>query len=400
MGALMAGPLPLLQGFQRFDPSGCAFPPVAVPLLPVANARGWRLRARQEPGTPAASHLRRFGRGRYALHQAYRLAGLRAGGLLLAPAYHCRTMLDPAIALEARIALYPVDAQLHPDLTALAALLDQPQTGPRVLLLSHFFGFPVPEPTLQALLALCERHGVPLIEDCSHLCMPVLWQRQTCNTGRRGAFGTASSYKFFPVPDGGELWSNAAPLPQDLTLAPSPREELRGLKHLLDAALRGRGVRAPSATAAPSRDGLDAYAEGLRCSPFYDRAQERRGGLDLAGRLAAHADLDQLTAARRRHYAAWLRHCSGLPGCRPLYPELPDEVIPYMFPLLLDDPQRRFAALKHRGLPIWRWDDMGRSDCPVAGQVRLGLIHLPCHQSLSPRQLAWMQDTLAEGLRA
>lgn len=298
----------LLQGFQRFDPSGCAFPPVAVPLLPAATARGWRLRVRQEPGAPAASHLRRFGRGRYALHQAYRLAGLQAGGLLLAPAYHCRTMLDPAIALEARIALYPVDAQLRPDLAALAAMLEQPQPGPRVLLLSHFFGFPVPEPILQDLLALCARHGVPLIEDCSHLCMPALWQRRDSSIGRRGAFGTASSYKFFPVPEGGELWSNAAPLPQDLTLAPSPREELRGLKHLLDAALRGRGVHAPAATAADGQGGSDAYAEGLRCSPFYDRSLERRGGLGLAGRLAAHADLDHLAAARRRHYAAWLRH--------------------------------------------------------------------------------------------
>jgi hypothetical protein len=37
------------------------------------------------------------GRGRYALTQAYRLAGVGSDAAILISAYHCRAMLDPAI---------------------------------------------------------------------------------------------------------------------------------------------------------------------------------------------------------------------------------------------------------------------------------------------------------------
>ncbi len=57
-----------------FDPAPCGFPKPRVPLLPV-GFDGIGL------GTTApwarATHFRRFSRGRYALREAYRLAGIR-----------------------------------------------------------------------------------------------------------------------------------------------------------------------------------------------------------------------------------------------------------------------------------------------------------------------------------
>ena len=69
-----------------------------------------------------------------------------------------------------------------------------------------------------------------------------------------------------------------------------------------------------------------------------------------------------------------------------------------MFPLLIDSPQTHFHLLKLLGLPVWRWDEMAVSDCPVANKYRLGLLHLPCHQELTQSQMVWMTQVVRQVL--
>jgi perosamine synthetase len=80
----------------------------------------------------------------------------------------------------------------------------------------------------------------------------------------------------------------------------------------------------------------------------------------------------------------------GLRHCRALFPAIGNDCTPYMFPLLLERPEPDFSRLKMLGVPIWRWDEMARSECPVAQRYRMAVIHLPCHQSLSRAELDWM----------
>jgi dTDP-4-amino-4,6-dideoxygalactose transaminase len=67
-----------------------------------------------------------------------------------------------------------------------------------------------------------------------------------------------------------------------------------------------------------------------------------------------------------------------------------------MFPLYIDHPETHFFALKRLGVPIWRWDDMAVSDCAVAADFRLHLLHIPCHQELTPEQMNWMTGTIQQ----
>ena len=98
-----------MLSFRRFDPTPCAFPPPRVPVLAPLGARSLVLRA-----NALSDRVRWYRRGRYALAEAYRLAGAGPGGAVLAPAYHCRTMLDPAIALGAPVLFYEVGPDLAP----------------------------------------------------------------------------------------------------------------------------------------------------------------------------------------------------------------------------------------------------------------------------------------------
>jgi perosamine synthetase len=374
---------------QRFDPSACGFPPPRVAVLPQPEAAAFRVR-RHKAGTG----LRWYARARYALTDAYRLSGLNHGGLLIAPSYHCRTMIDPALAIGAQVELYRLTADLAPDTAALLAMLARRSDQPRALLVSHFFGMVQP---LDRLAAACSEYGVALIEDCSHALTGRLGGAANA-LGDMGDFGVASPYKFFACPDGGLLWSKQRALPE-MALRPAHwKRELRAagasLRALIDRSThpaRPQPADPPAQRAAEGRVWEEPSAEP---SEHYERHAEQTACLRVSRCIVAHTHVAQLASRRRANYQAWSDRLRGARHCRALFPALDDDCIPYMFPLLLERPESDFPRLKMLGVPMWRWDEMVRSDCPVAQRYRMAVVHLPCHQSLSRAELDWMIDTV------
>jgi perosamine synthetase len=99
--------------YQRFDPTGCNFPRPKVPVLPAPSRQTFgNVKTANFKPLGSNANARSFTRGRYALTEAYRLAGIDPNSSLLAPAYHCRTMLDPAIAWVAPLA-FTRSSQTH-----------------------------------------------------------------------------------------------------------------------------------------------------------------------------------------------------------------------------------------------------------------------------------------------
>lgn len=391
------------MGTISFDASACAYPAPSVSLLPGLRLGGLRRCGVQTDVWQARLRATRsFTRARYALHAAYTAAGLQVGRTLLAPAYHCRTMLDPALRLGADLVLYPLNARLEPDLPSLEAQLKARKGSVGAVLVTHFFGFPQP---IGALARLCEAHGALLIEDCSHI-SPSLYG--TPELGRSGAFAVGSVYKFSAAEDGGLLWSNP---PQRLTAlklspgrsTPNWRAEARAL---LRAWQRGRRhSSAPptdSAALAPPRPlGYDRYESHLSVSPHYtaESAAEQAQSPLISQWLARHTDYEAAGRRRRTNYSALLEGCRKLAQVQPWRSDLPMGVVPYMFPLLLKGaPEPTFDRLKRAGMPLGRWDDLVESDCEQSRHYRLQLLHLPVHQDLGDAEVAWMLEQLATAL--
>ena len=192
-------PSPVPLDYLIFDPSSCRFPTPRTPPLATGVA-GLSWRPAKTGSDFATGSFRYFTRARYALRQAYHLAGVGTGGALLAPSYHCRTMIDPALALDGPVVLYPLTPDLEVDLAALDRLHHSLDIPAKALLATHFFGL---TKDFGELASWCHERNITLVEDCSHALF--LETAQAPQLGRFGDFVVSSPYKFVPSPDGGLL---------------------------------------------------------------------------------------------------------------------------------------------------------------------------------------------------
>lgn len=382
--------------FQSFDPALCRFPRPYLPMTPPLSLRDWG--GGEHSVTSAFQHgdVRHFRLGRYALAAAMRQAGAGPGSAVLMPSYHCRTMIDPVLSLGAETLLYPLHADLSPRMEGLDQIRQTSPVPIRALVLTHYFGWPQPAASIRAW---CDRHGVALIEDCSH--RPWGWRNELL-PGESGDYATTSPHKLAPGAPGGLLISRSAS--RRAGQANSLGEEGRALLRNVRLAL---ATRPKPPTPAQQAILLARLSDvGAVCgkdelhdappvpSPMYRLQDEDRRGFFWSRWTFRHAAADAIAQRRRQRYMEWLSGLRGIPHCQPLFPDLPDTVVPAFFPLLIDHPAPHFFQLKHLAMPIWRWDELAENPCPVAQDYRLRLLHLPCHQGLGEADMAWMLNTL------
>lgn len=140
--------------------------------------------------------------GGYALGCALRAVGVVAGDAVLTNAF----TLAPVPGSIAAVGAKPVFVEVTDDLTIDLAHLEAMalQSGARVLMLSHMRGHLC---DMDALMALCDRLGVTVIEDCAHT-MGASWRGVP--SGRHGVVGCYSmqTYKHINSGEGGLLVSD------------------------------------------------------------------------------------------------------------------------------------------------------------------------------------------------
>ncbi len=331
--------------------------------------------------------------GRYALVEALKRAGVVPGSAVLLPAYHCRTIVESVLYLGAEARFYPMTADLRPDFSAMQGLVADGAV--RTLLMTHYFGF---SNALADARQFCEKHEMALIEDCAHA---FYGEHEGHVLGTVGHFSVASAWKFLPLRDGAVLRDNTGmTAAMDLKRQPI-KDEIKTMVSILQDWLGARLNKA----VLPDVDVKRLSRRALEIAVDTPQREEKEGvqflpnrvemaGLATSCWMIAHAAHDQVMRRRRENYQYWLAGMQGLQGVRPLFPELPDGVVPYAFPLLTDIGGLVFHALKLAGIPIWRWEDVAKTECPVSLDYRLRLLQLPCHQDLSREEIDWMLGVL------
>lgn len=139
--------------------------------------------------------------GGAALALALRALGVGAGDRVLTNAFTLAPVPGAIAGVGAQPVFVGTDRDLKIDLADLEAKL---ATGPAALMLSHMRGHIC---DMDALMALCDRAGVPVIEDCAHT-MGASWDGQlTGRFGRVGCFST-QTYKHANSGEGGLVISD------------------------------------------------------------------------------------------------------------------------------------------------------------------------------------------------
>lgn len=137
--------------------------------------------------------------GGQAIQIALRAAGVSPGDAVLANAYTLAPVPGALHAAGARPVLVEIDQDWHTDLADLDAKAEA--SGAKFFLLSHMRGHIA---DMDAVVEICERRGLVLIEDCAHT-MGARWNGvRSGNHGRVACF-SAQTYKHINSGEGGLL---------------------------------------------------------------------------------------------------------------------------------------------------------------------------------------------------
>ena len=168
-----------------------------IPVRPILSLRSFfGGRASPEPCVLDQGLRLDVSAGRIAIARALEMMDLAPGDKILVPAYHCASMIDPLAWVDAEPVFYRLKDDLSADLSDIESKLD-PKV--RALVIAHYFGFPQ---DLASSRALCDRHGLFLLEDCAH---SLFGSQCGLALGTVGDYAITSLTKFLPVREGGTL---------------------------------------------------------------------------------------------------------------------------------------------------------------------------------------------------
>ena len=349
--------------------------------------------------------------GRIAIALALREMGVGAGHTVLVPAYHSMSMIPPVLACGARPVFYKVGMDTAVDLADVAAKLDP---SVKAIMVTSYFGFPQ---ALATLRAFCDQHGIRMLEDCAHCFFGTSGGKPV---GSWGDYAIGSSMKFFPVYEGGCLVSARHRLATPATVSAGAGFEAKaGLNTLENSFAYGRLPLVRAALWLPMqlkalvwrtlkrRAGTEAgTAPALTPSSSDSSFEFDPRWLDKSAsrfsrwviKRASHA---RIVKQRRANYLALDQALRALPGARPLFAALPDGACPWLFPLLVDQPEPLFERLHAAGVPMTRfahtlWPGVDASVCEHSAVLSQRVLGFPCHQELTPDELGWMIDTIQQ----
>jgi perosamine synthetase len=386
----------------------------ALPRAPVFD---WPARGMPGPaGLPSVGDLPAklfVTSGRAALAAALGQIDTTPDDGVLVPTYHCPTMVAPVLVRGLQPVLYPIGPDGLPRLSDLA---DADLSRVRFMFAAHFFGL---TRSLHAVRAWCDARGIVLVEDCAHSFFGMAGERPV---GTWGHLATASLSKFFPMREGGLLARAEGRLRPVALQAPGLKRHAQSMADVFEFASQ----HDRPAGLAPMLKLLFAAKRRWRQSPWQGAPNDDNSGPADAAQVMQACDMARVGEApamavdwilrrqalasivrqRQANFDSLQRGLAGLDGATPLFQDRPQASAPYVMPLWVPDAalaDRLYAALRQRGLPVFRWDRLWPGLQPPAEDSGCiwsrRVLQLLCHQSLRQVDVNRIVDTTRHCLK-
>ena len=329
--------------------------------------------------------------GRVALALIMESIGTGPGAKVLLPAFNCEAMVLPITSLGGTPVYYRVNSDLSPDLEDLEQKIDDQV---QCMIAVHYFGFP---PDIEALADFASRHSILLIEDCAHA---FFGSYNGKALGSFGDFTFLSPAKFLPIFDGGYLMSRNDRLPEIVLVNGGLKFQIKVLINTIEYSLKAGKFGILNGLLSIPFILKDRLIQALKKSNRLDNQADAaplsaHGGTDFEPEwmhvrmsstsrwIARRVSLSRTVSRRRENYRKMLTAFTGRKSCRPLYTELTDNVVPYVFPLYVQRGDDVYHRLRELGIPVYRWECIPENICAVGTDYKSRLIQLPIHQELS-----------------
>jgi dTDP-4-amino-4,6-dideoxygalactose transaminase len=128
------------------------------------------------------------------------------------------------------------------------------------------------------------------------------------------------------------------------------------------------------------------------------RATSRVSRLIVAG-----ANRVRIVEQRRRNYELLCELLGSIAGLRLLFPQLPVHAAPYVCPVQVEFADARYRALRNKGVPVMRWDQVWPGTPRIPGDPGDAWSHevfqLVCHQDMSEDHVRIAARTLIDVIR-
>jgi len=339
--------------------------------------------------------------GRAALYQALQALQRHSGTrrrIVLVPAFHCPTVVDPVIDAGFEVRFYGLNERLEVDESDVR---DQLDSAVAAVIFIRYFGI---SRSSLALRQDVRAGGAWIIDDCSHSFL----QGNPLRLAYEDADATTYSFwKLLPsMTGGGVLFADAAVRGvAESQTAPSRRSSLQLartlLVQLLDApreAARKMLVQLHLRTPPTSEPAQPVVRRPASEAYPYTPEESRWRMPYLARAVIRVADLESIVAVRRRNFAMLAEGLMPHPELEPLWRTLDEHACPWGFPVRLTRRQERDYLIRDRGVPVFSFGEVLHPrlfETTAAGARRLeasrylaeSLLVLSVHQGLSAVQM-------------
>lgn len=372
----------------------CSDPPFLLPYLFRRDRSGGVLSALRTLNIVPCANTRS------AIRKACDVMCIGKGDEILAPSYYCGSEIDPLLDTGATVQLYRVDNWARLDLENVKSRISK-QT--KLVYVTHYFGFP--QPDLLALKVLCNENNIYLLEDCA---LSMFSQIDNQHVGTIGDVSVFCFHKFFPSMGGGGLVVNNPVLEGDHTFNNSPPKDqmFRGItRAIIDSvlgynfrrslvrvltSLLGKTESIPDNSKEKALNFSDEseFSEDIPASYYFDRAHMNTKMNPITKRALGAFSVMQTISQRRENFLYYVERLKHQPELELLIEELPDNVCPHIFPVVVQNRDYLCAALNALNIgctPWWRgWHRaLESNEFPEAIRLKNTVLALPLHQYMS-----------------
>jgi dTDP-4-amino-4,6-dideoxygalactose transaminase len=345
---------------------------------------------------------------RNGIYHGLAALGVKPGENVLVPAYHCTSLVEPILRYGSEARFYDINIDLSPNFDDIEEKIDRKT---RAILAIHYFGFPQP---IRKFRELCQARGLYLIEDCAHVLNGST--QEGIPFGESGDISIFSWRKFLPIYDGGQLVINNSKM-----ILSVPWEEggfllflkiaKNTLERLFEDSTAGRRLssmwklfsilaRHLGSLNSGGRKVLDVNSYEVE----FDLNCVNLGMSGISKRILKRVDIAKVIERRQRNYNHLRDAVQSLKGVSLPYPTVPQNICPWVFPLLVHGVRDVQVTLRTRGIPATSWGGVIHlslilEQFPSARFLYENLLFLPIHQSMEEKDLQAMIYILGEVLR-